>query len=228
MKFVTVAFFLFLSACAVSPIEQAQVPTQQPISNPEIKKPTKEQLEQKWNEIQSSKEYQREKAIFKKKLKGKDICLSADIEKFIQSRDLKPDSKCLYPLSAYGLGDLDPMTVPRVPSLYVMQVIPTGYLVKEGGLSDGDGILFIKKSDEKGFIDGSNLDNEDGWALYEYTGIFTYQTSVGTRTVHSFKKMPLHSVANARKGLKIYNPNNEILAGRGWYGLIKPKLEISE
>jgi len=184
-----------------------------------------------WEARRTSQEFQKEKAVFKERLGGKEICWRSGVVIYTWASEIPP-KECLYPAGAYMPTSQGPGVYPKL--LNVMQTTSKGFLVKhieqvcEGRICYdrvNPNLVFIHKTDEQGFVDGSYLDEKPDGSLYEYMGPFSYETTFGSKTVHSFKKIPADKVKNALSGLLVYKPTDELFAQIGQWDDLEKSLQ---
>lgn len=189
-----------------------------------------EQIE-KWTGIKNSEEFKKEKTIYRQKL-GKDICLTTGVDDFLNNSSIKPSKDCIYPASKFVVGREDDeaqyfkgnkVLKQGIKQLKVLQVTPTGFVVQLPRRSS-DAVIFIHRTDETGIVDNTFLDETHSWYFYEYTGTYSYSTLVGSKTVHSFKKVSAEKFKNAQDGIKSYSPMREFYIENGLWS----DLETSE
>lgn len=183
------------------------------------------QTQKDWDAKKSSAEFQKEKATFKERLGGKAPCLRTGLYEFpwigAAGWPSNPPSKeCLYPAGAYIYNRELGSIAQAQRLLKVTQVTPKGFLITtyvntcQGRYCHDNAspnVIFVHKTDEDGIVDGAYLDEKVDGSLYEYTGTFSYETTFGSKTVHSFKKISKDAVAKAQDGLNTYNVYQE------WY-----------
>lgn len=193
---------------------------------------TSSQIE-KWKAITQSEEFKSEKETYRKRL-GADICWGTGVSDFLTTPSLSPSKECVYPASKMIIEREDEEGIllkgkktlkQNIKQLKVLQVVSNGFVVETphsittthqiaGNYYQTqrpiNTIIFIHKTNENGLIDGSFLDDNHYWNLYEYSGPFSYQTSIGAKTVHSFKKVSWEKLVKASAGLKSYGPRREL------------------
>ncbi len=196
-------FILGVSACSTSPTE-------------------KEWIERKNNPV-----FAKEKALFKERLGGKEICSSVGLFDFVILNGPNPNYACLYPTSKLEPTDNHNIALGQHRGrLEIVQVSHDGFLVKS--VFPGGKNIFVHKTDESGLVDGSFIDSAPSGMLYEYAGPFSYDSAFGRRTIHSFKKIELAQVQKAHIDLSIYNPNDEVLANLEIWKQLKESFQKRE
>lgn len=188
--------------------------------------------EKAWDEKRASPEFLREKALFKERLGGKAPCLLQSLYNFTWNATERPSADCLYPATRY-LYDPDKRIYGQAQdTLKVLQTTPKGFLLIGSGQicpryiscyeKTSPTVIFIHKTDEQDFADGTQFNSTADPALYEYTGTISYETSFGSKTVYSFRKLPRGAVKKAHEDLKVYDLNQELFADIGaWPDLEK-------
>jgi hypothetical protein len=108
----------------------------------------------------------------------------------------------------------------NINQLKVFQVVSNGFIIDapKDSYMPNLNVIFIEKTDEAGVVDGSFLDDKHYWNLYEYKGPITYQTKIGSKTVHSFKKVSMDRLVKASEGLKSYGPRKELFIENELWG----------
>jgi hypothetical protein len=189
--------------------------------------------EKAWDEKKTSREFLREKALFKERLGGKAPCLLTGLYGFTWDTTERPSAECLYPATRYMYDPYKRVYGQAAQTLQVMQATPQGFLVKSSGPTcsgshyvscydrASPNVIFIHKTDEQDIVDGAQLNPTADGLLYEYTGPFSYETTFGSKTVYSFRKLPRGTVKKALEGLKVYNLDQELFADIGAW----PELE---
>jgi hypothetical protein len=179
------------------------------------------------------KEYKKEKALFKERLGGKTPCYSKGVVDFTESG--MPSKQCIYPSGGYiRVGD----EFGQYPKLLkVFQILPKGFLVQHAvsecfgsaGCIDrpNQNLLYVHRTTEENIVDGAYLDEANPEARFEYAGPYSYESKTGARTVHSFKMMVPGAIAEAVKGLKVYDPRDELLAETGLWNKLEDSLQSS-
>lgn len=187
---------------------------------------TTSKIKREWEQRQASQAFREEKARFMERLGGKEVCWREGVSSFALA-PRAPSNSCVYPAAGYTVSG-------KIwGRLKVLQVTSAGFLVQGKGIgchSDPYGkvmscwgadtvssdVIFIHKTDERGVVDGSRLDDDADPRkiyLYESTGPFTYAAAHGaTKTIPSFKKLPATALDDASKGLKVYDPKLEAYA----------------
>jgi hypothetical protein len=188
---------------------------------------------ERWKAQKNSEEFKQEKQTYRQRL-GADICWGTGVGEFLTNTNLTPSKECVYPASKMIVEREDEEATfmkgnktlkQNIKQLKVFQVVPDGFVVEtphsivtthqRGGSyfrtsRPINTIIFVHKTDEKGVVDGSFLDDNHYWNLYEYSGPYTYQTNLGSKTVHSFKKVSTEKLLKASEGLKSYGPRREL------------------
>lgn len=179
-----------------------------------------------WDTTRASEEFNNEKKIHKARMDERDFCWKVGLHTFLTNVDVKPSLGCIYPSSEMvvrneGLIFIDRVYGQLIKALKIRQVTPDGFIVEssyagqvvQGSYTDNycpvGSIIFIHKTNESGLVDGSYLDEAQDMKMYEYSGPYSYVTLTGSKTVHSFKRIPSEKFVNARKELKIYDPIKE-------------------
>lgn len=189
--------------------------------------------EEAWGEKKASREFLREKALFKERLGGKAPCLLSGLYGFTWDTTERPSAECLYPATRYMYDPYKRVYGQAAQVLQVIQAMPKGFLVKSTGQTcsgsryvscydqASPNVIFIHRTDEQDIVDGAQLNPTADGFLYEYTGPFSYETTFGSKTVYSFRKLPKGTVKKALDGLKVYNLDQELFADIGAW----PELE---
>lgn len=176
--------FLLITACATSP------------STENVKR---------WEALLQSEQFKKDKEIYSERMGKMTVCWNEGVNGFLSNPSLNPSSKCIYPSSKFIVDWEDGAKVIRqaTKQMKVLQVLKDGFIVKSPDYFK-DQVIFIHKTDEMNVVDGSFLDN-DNWSFFEYKGPISYSALVGSKTVHSFKKISNERWEAARKGLT-YRP----------------------
>lgn len=176
---------------------------------------------EKWKAQTQSPEFKAEKETYQKRL-GAEICWETGVADFLKNPQLKPSKECVYPASKMIVESEDEEATflkgkrdlkQSINQLKVLQVTSNGFVIeapKDNSYRLNSNVIFIERTDEAELVDGSYLDDRHDWNLYEYTGPFTYQTKLGSKTVHSFKKVSWEKLLKASEGLKSYGPRREL------------------
>lgn len=189
----------------------------------------------KYEALRESPEFQHEKEIFKNKMGGKVLCPNMGVSDIIASNGVTPSKDCLYPASQLIVdpGDMiDSRELKQsLNTIKVVQVTSSGFIVNAQYLAsygrywsnrNSDRVAFIQKTDESNVVDGGFLDPAYNFDLYEYTGVYQYQTAIGSsNTVHSFRKIPTKELLEARKDLKVYGLFKEFFIQNKLWGWVE-------
>lgn len=195
---------------------------------------TSTQVRKDWDMRISSPEFQTEKTAFKDRLNGKEICWTTGIAEFMWKTEV-PSKTCLYPSGRFLYNPEGPAQYPKL--LKVMQATPQGFLIEGTGERcrnnycssyKSPSLIFIYKSNEQNIVDGTYLDEKADGLLYEYAGPYSYQTALGSKTVHAFKRVPREQTDGALAGLKVYNPYYELLAQLEMWSLLEKAIQPKE
>lgn len=176
---------------------------------------------EQWKAQIQSAEFKSEKETYRKRL-GAEICWGTGVADFLNNPQLNPSKECAYPASKMiveredeeatflkGKRDLKQ----SINQLKVLQVTSSGFVIeapKDNSYHLNLTVVFVERTNESGLVDGSYLDDKHDWNLYTYTGPFTYQTKLGSKTVHSFKKVSWEKLLKASEDLKSYGPRREL------------------
>lgn len=95
-----------------------------------------------------------------------------------------------------------------IKQLKVLQVTDDGFVISSPDNNKSQ-IIFVQKSSEESLVDGTYLDQKDGWGLYRYVGTYRYQSLAGPRTVHSFKRTSKKDFESVLKDIKVYGAIKE-------------------
>lgn len=167
-----------------------------------------------WLKLKSSVAYQKEKALFKKRIGSRDFCWGTGLDDFLKSSSPQPNSNCLYPTSKFIVDPSGGFILTKnilrqnLKQLKVLQITSEGFVVQGRSYLD-DKVIFVRKTHETGMVDGGFLDETQNWQVYEYAGTYTYSTLVGSKTVHSFKRLSKNIIDNASQGLKLYSATSD-------------------
>lgn len=159
-----------------------------------------------WENLVNSDQFQNEKKTYEKRWNDKIHCWEQGVSDYLTEASYPPVQNCIYPSSKLVIqySEGKKVTGQKLKQLKVMQVTPDGFLVTSADLQSNK-LIFIKKTDETNIVDGSYLD-EANWTRYEYVGTYSYKTVIGSKTIHSFKKVTAVESEDKRKNLKVYNP----------------------
>ncbi len=167
-------------------------------------------------DLRKNDTYQKEKALYKERIGGRDFCWNIGIDDFLKRNSPKPSEKCIYPASPFivekeqGFLSQSKSLKQAFKQLKVLQVTSNGFVVKSPEYGT-DKVIFIQKTNESNIVDGAFLDETQDWQLYEYKGPYTYSTLMGTSTVHSFTRVTDERLISAKKDLKLYGPRKDFL-----------------
>jgi hypothetical protein len=177
--------------------------------------------EKLWLERSQSQEFLAEKNVFKQRLGGKELCARIGIKDFTWASN-RPSKDCIYSAAGYFHDKKESDISQLLAQLKVMQVAPEGFIMQNeypecvGRVctnKKSPDVIFVHKSDETGVVDGSFLDSDgETSGLYIYEGPYVYKSAMGQKTVHSFRKFSKKVAKDAFADLKIFNPNDELLA----------------
>lgn len=191
-----------------------------------------QRAQQDWIAFRANPEYRRERVIFKERLGEREPCFRIGIAAFTFANP-RPTKDCIYTSSGYFSDQNTGNATQHLRQLKVLQTASDGFLIQHEivkcAIFNGKGrvcynsdeiapnVIWVHKTDEEGIVDGAFLDDSaSSLALYEYTGPYAYASVLGaTKTVHSFRKLSSKVYGDALKDLKVYNPNDELLADLG-------------
>lgn len=191
---------------------------------------TAQRMHQAWADLSSSEEFQKEKALFKKRTGGKEFCATVGIYVFTWPNN-SPRKDCIYTSGGYRKDAETNDITTHLEQLKVLQTTPKGFLIEHEywfcpkfcEKRTSPGLIFVHKTDQEGIVDGAFLDpaSDQTVRLYEYVGPYTYESVNGApRTVHSFKVFPREVLKTSMEGFKVYDPNEELYASlKIWHRL---------
>lgn len=163
-----------------------------------------------WTDLVASEQFQNEKKTYFERLDGKNFCWGGGVSDFFKSNASTPYKECIYPSSKLviqthkGLIFEDRTLGQELRQLKVLQATPEGFVLTSPNNYNAQ-VIYIHRTEETDVVDGSFLDTGN-WTFYVYTGIYRYQTAIGSKTVHSFKKLTKKQTELANKGLQVFNP----------------------
>lgn len=168
-----------------------------------------------WSRLRESEAFKKERAAYKERIGGKDFCWSVGVDDFLKTNAPMPSKECIYPASKFivdkddGLIVQDNLLKQNFKQLKVLQVTPEGFVIKSPHYKN-DRVVFVQKTEETNIVDGSFLDEAQDWQVYEYAGTYSYATLIGSKTVHSFRRITKERLEGAKKGLKLYSPSKDL------------------
>lgn len=167
----------------------------------------------KWEGLRASTTFQKEKVIHKERMGDREVCWGLGLDEFLKSANTAPAPNCIFPSSKISAEDegfiLENMTLKQnLSQLKVLQVTQDGFVLTSPYYQYRQ-IIYVHKTDEAGIVDGAFLDPSHDWKMYEYSGPYTYSTLAGSKTVHSFRKIPKEKFDKAGSGLQVFEPFKE-------------------
>lgn len=163
-----------------------------------------------WTNLVKSEQFKTEKKRYLERLGGKRICWNEGVTDFFEPTASPPNKDCIYPSSKFitklddGMIFQNKVLGQKINQLKVLQTTPDGFVITSPSIYK-DQVIYIHKTEEGDIVDGTFLDT-DNWFFYEYAGIYRYQTAIGSKTVHSFKRRTKTQRETANKDLEVYNP----------------------